>query len=81
MHSDYDKLAEVLLQRPLDLGVNKLSTRLTEQDIAYMQQMATERFDTVLSTLKQMPRQMLFVIRCECRVNSFWLTFAHIFFF
>lgn len=65
MHSDYDKLAEVLLQRPLDLGVNKLSTRLTEQDIAYMQHMAKERFDTVLNTLKQMPRQMLFVIRCE----------------
>lgn len=65
IHSDYDKLAEVLLQRPLDLGVNKLSTRLTEQDIAYMQQMAKERFDTVLNTLKQMPRQMLFVIRCD----------------
>lgn len=50
------------MQRPLDMS-GSLSTRLTEKDIEYMQQMAKERFDTVLTTLKQMPKTMLFVIR------------------
>lgn len=65
--SDYDKLAEVLLQRPLDMS-GSLSTRLTEKDIQYMQKMAKERFDTVLTTLKQMPKTMLFVIRYDFKM-------------
>lgn len=63
--SDYDKLAEILLQRPLDMS-GPMKTRLTEQEIAFMQEMAKKRFDTVLNTLKLMPRSMLFVVRYVC---------------
>lgn len=67
MSADYDKLAEILLQRPLNLsagsGQPSLSFRLTDDELAYMQQMAKERFDTVLTTLRQMPKAMLFVVR------------------
>lgn len=59
---DYDKLAEILLQRPLEMS-GPMKTRLTEQEIAFMQEMAKKRFDTVLLTLKLMPRSMLFVVR------------------
>lgn len=39
------------------------SSRLTDSDIAYFQADAKRHFDVVLNTLKQMPRNMLFVIR------------------
>lgn len=60
---DYDQLAEILLQRPLNLGGQPLSVRMTDADLAYMQQMAKQRFDVVLTTLRQMPKTMLFVVR------------------
>lgn len=65
LSTDYDKLAEILLQRPLNLGAGSpsLSFRLTDAELAYMQQMAKQRFDTVLTTLRQMPKTMLFVVR------------------
>lgn len=59
---DYDKLAEILLQRPLDMS-GPIQTRLTEKEIALMQEMAKKHFDTVLLTLKLMPRSMLFIVR------------------
>lgn len=37
--------------------------KLTDADLAYLQKMAKNHFDVVLETLKQMPRNMLFVIR------------------
>ena len=62
--TDYEKLAEILLQRPLDFkGATLSTTRLTEEELKFMQEMAKKRFDTVLTTLKQMPRNMLFVVR------------------
>lgn len=82
---DYDKLAEILLQRPIDMeGPTK--TRLTDAEIAQMQEMAKKRFDTVLDTLKLMPRSMLFIVRYVSAdrfflfFNSFSIIFFYIFF-
>lgn len=65
VHStDSEKLAEILLQRPIDLrGPQLSSSHLTDTDIAYFQREAKEHFDVVLDTLKKMPRNMLLVIR------------------
>lgn len=51
------------MQRPIDMGKPVLATRLTDEDIAYFQADAKRQFNIVLETLKQMPRNMLFVIR------------------
>lgn len=51
------------MQRPIDMKKPKFSTRLTDEDIAYFQKDAKQHFDIVLLTLKQMPRNMLFVVR------------------
>lgn len=65
IHTDSEKLAEILLQRPIDLRGPRLgSNRLTETEIAYFQQEAKKHFDVVLDTLKKMPRDMLLIIRC-----------------
>lgn len=60
---DSKKLAEILMQRPIDMKKPTFATRLTDEDIAYFQADAKRHFDVVLETLKQMPRNMLFVIR------------------
>lgn len=61
---DSMKLAEILLQRPVDMRRPVFGrAKLTEADLAAMQTMAKNHFDVVLSTLKQMPRNMLFVVR------------------
>lgn len=60
---DANKLAEILMQRPIDMNRPTFTTRLTNEDIAYFQADAKRHFDVVLETLKQMPRNMLFVIR------------------
>lgn len=51
------------MQRPIDMKKPTFTTRLTDDDIAYMQAEAKRHFDIVLDTLKQMPRNMLFVVR------------------
>lgn len=61
--SGYKRLAEVLLQKPLESKGGKFTSKLTEEDIAYMTQVAKERFNDVMSTLSDMPRSMLFVVR------------------
>lgn len=61
--SDSNKFGEILMQQPIDMKKPTLITRLTTEDIAYFQQDAKQHFDIVLKTLKQMPRNMLFVIR------------------
>uniref|UniRef100_A0A182R186 ABC1 atypical kinase-like domain-containing protein n=1 Tax=Anopheles farauti TaxID=69004 RepID=A0A182R186_9DIPT len=62
--ADYRTFAEILLQRPLELkGTGKFSTRLTEQDLAYMAKQAKEHFDRIMATLKSMPRNLILVIR------------------
>lgn len=60
---DANKFAEILLQRPIDMKKPSFSTRLTDDDIAYFQEDAKRHFDVVIATLKQMPRNMLFVVR------------------
>lgn len=61
---DSRKLAEILLQRPIDMSASAIhSTRLTEAEINRMQDEAKKHFDVVLDTLKQMPRNMLFIVR------------------
>jgi aarF domain-containing kinase len=59
---DYHQLVEILTQRPLDAGM-KFRTKLNEQDMRYMTEMARQRFDKVMEALRAMPRTMLLVIR------------------
>jgi aarF domain-containing kinase len=59
---DYRQLVEILTQRPLDVGM-KFRTKLSEEDLKYMTEMARERFDKVMEALRAMPRSMLLVIR------------------
>ncbi|XP_053665315.1 uncharacterized aarF domain-containing protein kinase 5 [Anopheles marshallii] len=62
--ADYRTFAEILLQRPLELkGTGKFSTRLSEQDVAYMAKQAKEHFDRIMETLKSMPRNLILIIR------------------
>lgn len=51
------------MQRPIDMKKPSFRTRLSDEDILYFQEDAKRHFDVVLETLKQMPRNMLFVIR------------------
>jgi len=41
----------------------KFRTKLSEEDLKYMSEMARERFDKVMEALRAMPRSMLLVIR------------------
>ncbi|KAJ6644157.1 putative aarF domain-containing protein kinase 5 [Pseudolycoriella hygida] len=59
---DYEKLAEILLQRPMEFNKDA-SKALTDKDLSYLQDMAKKHFDIVLNTLRQMPKNMLFVVR------------------
>lgn len=63
LHPDSNKLAEILMQRPIDMKGPSFKTRLSDDDIVYMQEQAKAHFDIVLETLKLMPRNMLFVVR------------------
>lgn len=62
---DYLLFAEMLLQRPV--GNQKLDlsnlNQLSENDVKYMQEMAGQRFDMIMSNLRSMPRTMLLTIR------------------
>uniref|UniRef100_A0A8D8D5I4 Uncharacterized aarF domain-containing protein kinase 5 n=2 Tax=Culex pipiens TaxID=7175 RepID=A0A8D8D5I4_CULPI len=60
---DYKTFAEILLQRPLEVSGSKMSTRLTDEDLAYMSAQAKDHFDKVMTTLKSMPRNIIFVLR------------------
>lgn len=60
---DYKNFAEVLFQTPFDVQGIKLKTRLTDEDIKYMQNIAKNHFELIMDTLKEMPRNMLFIIR------------------
>jgi aarF domain-containing kinase len=55
-------LVEILTQRPLGAGM-KFKTKLSEQDVRYMTEMARHKFDKVMEALRAMPRTMLLVIR------------------
>lgn len=57
--------AEILLQRPFKIGESpsSIKTKLTDEDITYMSQQAKEHFNVIMTTLKEMPRNIIFVIR------------------
>ncbi|XP_069674416.1 uncharacterized aarF domain-containing protein kinase 5 [Periplaneta americana] len=59
---DYGQLVEILTQRPLHTTM-KLTTKLSEEDLKYMTEVAQQRFDKIMSALRAMPRTMLLVIR------------------
>ncbi|XP_053688042.1 uncharacterized aarF domain-containing protein kinase 5 isoform X2 [Sabethes cyaneus] len=61
--NDYRTFAEILLQRPLELKGARLTTGLTDEDLAYMTKQAKEHFDKVMETLRSMPRHIILVIR------------------
>ena len=66
---DYEIFAEILLQRPLEMK-GTFSTKLSDEDIKYMTDMARKRFDLIMKTLKDMPRNIIFVIRNLNTVRS-----------
>lgn len=61
--SDPYLFAEILMQRPLKLHKYRLKLALNEEDMRYMTYMARKRFDRILLALRQMPKNMLLVIR------------------
>lgn len=66
MHVPADALlfGEMLLQRPVvSLMTGSLADTLSLADARYMQEMAQQRFDQITLTLRQLPREMLLVIR------------------
>ncbi|XP_071446660.1 uncharacterized aarF domain-containing protein kinase 5 isoform X2 [Hetaerina americana] len=54
---------EILMQRPIVQHNLLLTTKLTGQDLQYMQDMALQRFDKIMCILRTMPKNMLLVIR------------------
>ncbi|XP_055379704.1 uncharacterized aarF domain-containing protein kinase 5 [Condylostylus longicornis] len=59
----YKNFAEVLFQTPYENKGANIKTKLTDEDIKYMQEIAKNNFDKIMETLKEMPRNMLFVVR------------------
>ncbi|KAM9626830.1 putative aarF domain-containing protein kinase 5 [Trichechus inunguis] len=60
---DYFLFCEVLMQRPVRLGQLWRSHLLSREEAAYMQDMAREHFEDIMSVLKALPRPMLLVLR------------------
>ena len=54
---------EILIQRPLARETIHLPSKLTEKDLEYMRQRAANHFDIIMQVLKEMPRQLLLIIR------------------
>ena len=61
--SEYMKFAEVLFQQPIKLETSGIKNKLTREDIIYMQHVAKDNFERIMDTLKEMPRNLLFVVR------------------
>jgi len=60
---DWYLFCEILFQRPLKRSSFQLPLKMSKQDVVYMQQMASENFDRIMTALKSMPRSMLLVFR------------------
>lgn len=65
IYLDYEILAEILTQRPVKVSDFKLTTRITEEQMAYMTEAARRRFGEIMDVLKIMPRSLLLVVRYE----------------
>jgi len=60
---DWFLFCEILLMRPLKRETFVLPLRMSKQDVEYMQKMASEHFDGVMTAIKSMPRAMLLIFR------------------
>ena len=54
---------EILIQRPLARDTLHLPSMLTEKELEHMRQKAANHFDIIMQCLKEMPRQLLLIIR------------------
>lgn len=63
---DHMKFAAVLFQQPIKMEGGRIRSKLTQEDIDYVQKVAKENFDIIMSTLKEMPRSLLFVVWVHC---------------
>lgn len=60
---DWFLFCEILLQRPLKRDTFTLPLKMSKQDVEYMQQMASDHFDGIMTAIKTMPRAMLLIFR------------------
>lgn len=70
LSAEYFLFCEMLLQRPINMRELGLSNVLSQEDTAYMREMASQRFDRVMQVLKAMPRPMLLIFRNINTVRS-----------
>lgn len=61
--SDHKRFAEILLQKPLEVNKFSFATKYTEQEVLYMKKVASKHFDIIMRVLKEMPRNLLFIVR------------------
>ncbi|EDV39312.1 uncharacterized protein Dana_GF25249 [Drosophila ananassae] len=61
--ADYMRFAEVLFQQPIRIRGGRVRSKLSEEDIIHMKEIARKNFELIMDTLKEMPRSMLFVVR------------------
>ncbi|XP_055837635.1 uncharacterized aarF domain-containing protein kinase 5 [Episyrphus balteatus] len=61
--NEYKNFAQVLFQVPFEINGGQVKTKLSDEDIKYMQLVARNNFDRIMQTLREMPRNMLFVVR------------------
>lgn len=61
--SDHKRFAEILLQKPLDVNKFSFATKYTEQEVLYMKKVASKHFDIIMTVLREMPRNLLFIVR------------------
>ncbi|XP_054461710.1 uncharacterized aarF domain-containing protein kinase 5 isoform X3 [Anoplopoma fimbria] len=71
---EYLLFCEMLLQRPINMRELGLSNILSREETAYMREMASDRFDSIMQVLKSMPRPMLLVFRNINTVRSINIT-------
>ncbi|XP_077362701.1 putative aarF domain-containing protein kinase 5 isoform X1 [Festucalex cinctus] len=71
---EYFLFCEMLLQRPINMRELRLSNILSQEETAYMRQMAIHRFNSIMQVLKAMPRPMLLVFRNINTVRSINIT-------
>ena len=72
--AEYFLFCEMLLQRPINMRQLGLSNILSREETAYMREMASHRFDSIMQVLKSMPRPMLLVFRNINTVRSINIT-------
>ncbi|KAK4877254.1 hypothetical protein RN001_009760 [Aquatica leii] len=69
---DHVMFAEVLTQMPLKFKQFKL-TKLTEDDIKHIKEFAAIRFEVIMTVLRQMPSQLLLILRNLNTIRSITL--------